>query len=113
MWHYNLTRESFFWLPYVHIRKRIIIIFEDLEQKVLDFSKHFRLIDTKISIEDLTLVLTEEYGLYHSGNCLFRQEEWGFKIYMLEVKPCCFLWISILSKSIYLGKEILIIILKK
>jgi hypothetical protein len=48
-----------------------------LEQKVLDFSKAFQInINTKISIEDLTAVLTEEW-IYHSGTRFSEQEELG------------------------------------
>lgn len=61
--HYNLTRESFFLAALRSYQEAHNNYFEDLEQKVLDFSKAFCVnIETKISIEELTAILTEEYG---------------------------------------------------
>jgi hypothetical protein len=71
-----LTRESFS-CCLAFLSRGACNYFEDLEQKVLDFSKAFQInINTKISIEDLTAVLTEEW-IYHSGTRFSEQEELG------------------------------------
>jgi hypothetical protein len=45
------------------------------EQKVLDFSKAFQInIDTKIAIDDLNAVLTEEYG-YRIQEIAFSEQD--------------------------------------
>ena len=76
--HYNLTRESFFLAALRSYQEAHNNYFEDLEQKVLDFSKAFQInINTKISIEDLTAVLTEEYGYTIQEMIFSEQEELG------------------------------------
>jgi predicted transcriptional regulator/DNA-binding XRE family transcriptional regulator len=76
--HYNLTRESFFLAALRSYQEAHNNYFEDLEQKVLDFSKSFQInIDSKIAIEDLTAVLTEEYGYTIQEIVFSEQEELG------------------------------------
>ena len=73
--HYNLTRESFFLASLRSYQEAHNNYFEDLEQKVLDFSKAFYVnIDSKISIEELTAILIEEYG-YTIQELVFSEQE--------------------------------------
>ena len=73
--HYNLTRESFFLAALRSYQEAHNNYFEDLEQKVLDFSKAFHVnIDTKISVDELTAVLIEEYG-YRIKELVFSEQE--------------------------------------
>ena len=76
--HYNLTRESFFLAALRSYQEAHNNYFEDLELKVLQFSKAFHInIDTKISIEELSAILIEEYGYTIQEIVFSEQEELG------------------------------------
>ena len=76
--HYNLTRESFFLAALRSYQEAHNNYFEDLEQKVLDFSKAFHVdINAKISLEELTAILVEEYGYTIKEIVFSEQEELG------------------------------------
>ena len=76
--HYNLTRESFFLAALRSYQEAHNNYFEDLELKVLQFSKAFHIdIDTKISIEELSAILMEEYGYTIQEIVFSEQEELG------------------------------------
>ena len=76
--HYNLTRESFFLAALRSYQEAHNNYFEDLELKVLQFSKAFHInIDTKISIEELSAILIEEYGYTIHEIVFSEQEELG------------------------------------
>lgn len=73
--HYNLTRESFFLAALRSYQEAHNNYFEDLEQKVLQFSASFHInIETKISIEELSAILIEEYG-YTIQELIFSEQE--------------------------------------
>ncbi|MFV5701651.1 helix-turn-helix domain-containing protein [Flavobacterium sp. XS2P12] len=73
--HYNLTRESFFLAALRSYQEAHNNYFEDLELKVLQFSKAFHVnIDAKISIEELSAILIEEYG-YTINEIIFSEQE--------------------------------------
>lgn len=73
--HYNLTRESFFLAALRSYQEAQNNYFEDLEQKVLLFSKAFQVdIDSKVSLEDLSAILIEEYG-YTIKEVVFSEQE--------------------------------------
>jgi predicted transcriptional regulator/DNA-binding XRE family transcriptional regulator len=73
--HYNLTRESFFLASLRSYQEAHNNYFEDLEQKVLLFCNAFHVrLDSKISLEDLAAILTEEYG-YKIKEIAFSEEE--------------------------------------
>jgi hypothetical protein len=91
--HYNLTRESFFWLfAFVSAHTNY---FEDLEQKSYSFSNRFMLIWRFKFIEELTAILIEEYG-YTMKNWFFGARSVGrFAIYFCSK-----------SKTLLLSKDI-------
>jgi predicted transcriptional regulator len=105
-----LTRESFFLAALRSYQEAHNNYFEDLEQKVLDFSKAFQInINTKISIEDLTAVLTEEYGYTIQELVFSEQEELGDlrSIYVPKSKTLLLsLDIDSQQKAFILAKEI-------
>jgi predicted transcriptional regulator len=73
--HYNLTRESFYLAALRSYQEAHNNYFEDLELKVLEFSKAFHVnIDAKISIEELSAILIEEYG-YTINEIVFSEKE--------------------------------------
>jgi predicted transcriptional regulator/DNA-binding XRE family transcriptional regulator len=73
--HYNLTRESFFLAALRSYQEAQNNYFEDLEQKVLLFSKAFQVnIDSKVSLKDLSAILIEEYG-YTIKEVVFSEQE--------------------------------------
>lgn len=60
--HYNLSRESFFLAALRSYQEAHSNYFEDLEEKVIAFSKSFQInLDSKITIEELEAILKEEY----------------------------------------------------
>lgn len=76
--HYNLTRESFFLASLRSYQEAHNNYFEDLELKVLEFSKAFYVnIDTNISVEELSAILIEEYGYTIKEIVFSEQEELG------------------------------------
>lgn len=76
--HYNLSRESFFLAALRSYQEAHNNYFEDLEEKVIDFSKAFHIdINNKISLEELTAVLKEEYGYTIQELIFSEQEELG------------------------------------
>lgn len=73
--HYNLTRESFFLAALRSYQEAHNNYFEDLEKKVLDFSKAFHVnMNTKISVDELKAILIEEYG-YTIKELIFSEQE--------------------------------------
>ncbi|MFE3848180.1 helix-turn-helix domain-containing protein [Flavobacterium sp. LB3P45] len=76
--HYNLTRESFFLAALRSYQEAHNNYFEDLELKVLQFSKAFHIkVDAEISIEELSAILIEEYGYTIQEIVFSEQEELG------------------------------------
>jgi hypothetical protein len=71
----TLVEKVFFWQHYA--RQEAHNYFEDLEEKVIDFPKLFILINNKISLEELTAVLKEEYGYTIQELVFSEQEELG------------------------------------
>jgi predicted transcriptional regulator/DNA-binding XRE family transcriptional regulator len=108
--HYNLTRESFFLAALRSYQEAHNNYFEDLEQKVLDFSKAFHIdINAKISLEELMSVLTEEYGYTIKEIVFSEQEELGDlrSIYVPKSKTLLLsLGIDAQQKAFILAKEI-------
>jgi predicted transcriptional regulator/DNA-binding XRE family transcriptional regulator len=108
--HYNLTRESFFLAALRSYQEAHNNYFEELEQKVLDFSKAFHInINAKISIEELTAVLTEEYGYTIQEIIFSEQDELGDlrSIYVPKSKTLLLsLGIDVQQKAFILAKEI-------
>ncbi|UQD55401.1 helix-turn-helix domain-containing protein [Flavobacterium sp. K5-23] len=108
--HYNLTRESFFLAALRSYQEAHNNYFEDLEQKVLDFSKAFHIdINTKISLEELMSVLTDEYGYTIKEIVFSEQEELGDlrSIYVPKSKTLLLsLGIDSQQKAFILAKEI-------
>lgn len=73
--HYNLTRESFFLAALRSYQEAHNNYFEDLEEKVLQFSNAFHVdIESKISLEELSAILIEEYG-YAIKEIVFSEQE--------------------------------------
>lgn len=73
--HYNLTRESFFLASLRSYQEAHNNYFEDLEQKVLEFSTAFHIdMNVQITIEELTAILIEEYG-YTIRELVFSEQE--------------------------------------
>lgn len=73
--HYNLTRESFFLASLRSYQEAHNNYFEDLEEKVLKFSKAFHVdIESGISLDELRAILIEEYG-YTIKEIVFSEEE--------------------------------------
>lgn len=73
--HYNLTRESFFLASLRSYQEAHNNYFEDLEEKVVQFSKAFHVdIESGISLEELSAILIEEYG-YTIKEIVFSEEE--------------------------------------
>jgi predicted transcriptional regulator len=73
--HYNLTRESFFLASLRSYQEAHNNYFEDLEEKVVQFSKAFHVdIESDISLEELSAILIEEYG-YTIKEIVFSEEE--------------------------------------
>lgn len=108
--HYNLTRESFFLAALRSYQEAHNNYFEDLEQKVLQFSKAFHVnIDTKISLEEMAAILTEEYGYTIREIVFSEQEELGDlrSIYVPKSKTLLLsLDIDAQQKAFILAKEI-------
>ena len=76
--HYNLTRESFFLASLRSYQEAHNNYFDDLEQKVLSFCAAFRInMDAKISLEELSAILIEEYGYTIKEISFSEQEELG------------------------------------
>tara|TARA_R110002126_G_scaffold222615_2_gene367727 strand:- start:103 stop:1584 length:1482 start_codon:yes stop_codon:yes gene_type:complete len=76
--HYNLSRESFFLAALRSYQEAHNNYFEDLEDKVIDFSKAFHIdINNKISLEELAAILKEEYGYTIKELVFSEQEELG------------------------------------
>lgn len=76
--HYNLTRESFFLAALRSYQEAQNNYFEDLEQKVLQFSKAFHVnVDSNVSLEDLSAILIEEYGYTIQEIVFSEQDELG------------------------------------
>lgn len=60
--HYNLSRESFFLAALRSYQEAHSNYFEDLEDKVIAFSKSFQInLDSKINVDELEAILKEEY----------------------------------------------------
>ncbi|CAM3891571.1 XRE family transcriptional regulator [Flavobacterium branchiophilum] len=73
--HYNLTRESFFLASLRSYQEAHNNYFEDLEQKVIDFSQSFRIdLDNKITLAEMTAILKEEYS-YTIKDIVFSETE--------------------------------------
>ncbi|MBZ4036917.1 helix-turn-helix domain-containing protein [Flavobacterium sp. 17A] len=73
--HYNLSRESFFLAALRSYQEAHSNYFEDLEEKVIAFSKSFQInLDSKISIEELEAILKEEYE-YNIKEIAFTDQE--------------------------------------
>ncbi|MGO4820231.1 MULTISPECIES: helix-turn-helix domain-containing protein [unclassified Flavobacterium] len=108
--HYNLSRESFFLAALRSYQEAHNNYFEDLEQKVLDFSKAFHVnINNKISLEELTAILKEEYGYTIEELVFSEQEELGDlrSIYVPNSKTLLLsLEIDEQQKAFILAKEI-------
>ncbi|SEA81949.1 hypothetical protein SAMN05443667_10994 [Flavobacterium gillisiae] len=108
--HYNLTRESFFLAALRSYQEAHNNYFEDLEQKVIDFSKAFHIdMDEKISLDELTSILTEEYGYTIQEIVFSEQEELGDlrSIYVPKSKTLLLsLDIDEQQKAFILAKEI-------
>ena len=76
--HYNLSRESFFLAALRSYQEAHNNYFEDLEDKVIDFSRAFHIdINNKISLEELAAILKEEYGYTIKELVFSEQEELG------------------------------------
>ena len=108
--HYNLSRESFFLAALRSYQEAHNNYFEDLEQKVLDFSKAFHInMNNKISLEELTAILKEEYGYTIEELVFSEQEELGDlrSIYVPNSKTLLLsLEIDEQQKAFILAKEI-------
>ena len=108
--HYNLSRESFFLAALRSYQEAHNNYFEDLEQKVLDFSKAFHVnINNKISLEELTAILKEEYSYTIQELVFSEQEELGDlrSIYVPNSKTLLLsLEIDEQQKAFILAKEI-------
>jgi predicted transcriptional regulator/DNA-binding XRE family transcriptional regulator len=108
--HSNLSRESFFLAALRSYQEAHNNYFEDLEQKVLDFSKAFHVnINNKISLEELTAILKEEYGYTIEELVFSEQEELGDlrSIYVPNSKTLLLsLEIDEQQKAFILAKEI-------
>ncbi|MFI0492304.1 helix-turn-helix domain-containing protein, partial [Flavobacterium sp.] len=76
--HYNLTRESFFLASLRSYQEAHNNYFDDLEQKVVSFCKAFHVnLESKISLEELSAILVEEYGYTIKEITFSEQEELG------------------------------------
>jgi len=108
--HYNLSRESFFLAALRSYQEAHNNYFEDLEQKVLDFSKAFHIdMNNKISLDELTAILKEEYGYTIQELVFSEQEELGDlrSIYVPKSKTLLLsLEIDEQQKAFILAKEI-------
>ncbi len=108
--HYNLSRESFFLAALRSYQEAHNNYFEDLEQKVLDFSKAFHVnMNDKISLEELMAILKEEYGYTIQELVFSEQEELGDlrSIYVPKSKTLLIsLEIDEQQKAFILAKEI-------
>ncbi|MBC5839516.1 helix-turn-helix domain-containing protein [Flavobacterium muglaense] len=108
--HYNLSRESFFLAALRSYQEAHNNYFEDLEQKVLDFSKAFHIdMNNKISLDELAAVLREEYGYTIQELVFSEQEELGDlrSIYVPKSKTLLLsLEIDEQQKAFILAKEI-------
>ena len=108
--HYNLSRESFFLAALRSYQEAHNNYFEDLEQKVLDFSKAFHIdMNNKISLDELTAILKEEYGYTIQELVFSEQEELGDlrSIYVPKSKTLLLsLDIDEQQKAFILAKEI-------
>ncbi|WP_369765834.1 helix-turn-helix domain-containing protein [Flavobacterium sp. WC2429] len=108
--HYNLSRESFFLATLRSYQEAHNNYFEDLEQKVLDFSKAFHIdMNNKISLDELTAILKEEYGYTIQELVFSEQEELGDlrSIYVPKSKTLLLsLEIDEQQKAFILAKEI-------
>jgi predicted transcriptional regulator/DNA-binding XRE family transcriptional regulator len=73
--HYNLTRESFFLASLRSYQEAHNNYFEDLEEKVVQFSKAFHVdLESEVSLDELSAILIEEYG-YTIKEIVFSEEE--------------------------------------
>ena len=108
--HYNLSRESFFLAALRSYQEAHNNYFEDLEQKVLDFSKAFHVnMNDRISLEELTAILKEEYGYTIQELVFSEQDELGDlrSIYVPKSKTLLIsLEIDEQQKAFILAKEI-------
>ena len=108
--HYNLSRESFFLAALRSFQETQNNYFDDLEQKVLDFSKAFHInMNEKISLDELTSILKEEYGYTIKELVFSEQEELGDlrSIYVANSKTLLLsLEIDEQQKAFILAKEI-------
>ena len=76
--HYNLIWESFFLAVLLSYQEAHNNYFKDLELKALQFFKAFLVnIDSKISIIELSAILSEEYGYTIQQIVLSEHEELG------------------------------------
>lgn len=108
--HYNLSRESFFLAALRSYQEAHNNYFEDLEQKVLDFSKAFHInMNEKISLDELAAILKEEYSYTIQELVFSEQEELGDlrSIYVPKSKTLLLsLEIDEQQKAFILAKEI-------
>ncbi|WP_432222328.1 helix-turn-helix domain-containing protein [Flavobacterium sp. TMP13] len=73
--HYNLSRESFFLASLRSYQEAHNNYFEDLENKVVAFSKSFQVdLQSKVTVEELQAILIQEYG-YTIRDIVFSEEE--------------------------------------
>lgn len=76
--HYNVSRESFFLAALRSYQEAQNNYFEDLEEKVIQFSKAYQIdLESKIESEELREILVEEYGYTINENELSQQQELG------------------------------------
>ncbi|MCV9932664.1 helix-turn-helix domain-containing protein [Flavobacterium sp. LS1R47] len=95
--HYNLSRESFFLASLRSYQEAHINYFEDLENKVIAFSKSFQInLENQISTLELSAILKEEYG-YTIKDLLFKDQEALGDLRSIYVPK---------SKTLLLSKEI-------